>query len=146
METVAFETFAAGKIAMNYWAVLVAGLAYFVLGAIWYAGPVFGNAWMAGIGKTREQVLADYSPTKLVWAFFGSMIASYGIARVMIWSGGNSLQDGLMVGSVAAVCFVGVAMGVNDNMESRPCKLTVINILYHIVGFLIMGAVIGLWR
>jgi len=133
-------------VAMNYWAVLVAALAYFILVAIWYAGPVFGKAWMAGIGKTREQVTADYKPTKLVWALITSIIAAYGIARVMIWKGGDSLSDGLMVGFLTSICFVAMTMSCNDTMESRPCKLTMINVLYHVIGFLIMGAVIGLWR
>ena len=47
---------------VNYLAVLAAGGAAWILGAVWYAAPVFGNAWMAGIGKTKEQVEKDFSP------------------------------------------------------------------------------------
>ena len=38
---------------INYWAVLVAGVAYMVLGAIWYTPALFGNAWLKAIGKTK---------------------------------------------------------------------------------------------
>ncbi len=35
---------------LNWLAVIVAAIAYFVLGAIWYAPPVLGNAWMRAGG------------------------------------------------------------------------------------------------
>ena len=44
---------------VNYLAVLVAGIVYFALGAVWYARPVFGKAWMEGVGKTEEQIKAS---------------------------------------------------------------------------------------
>lgn len=131
---------------VNYWAVLVAGAVFFVLGALWYAKPVFGAAWMAGIGKTEEQVKADFSPMKLVWAFIGSFVSAYGIARVLSWTSGVGAMSGVMVGLMAAVCFAIPVIGVNDCMESRPLKLTIINGLYDLVGFLIMGIIIGAWR
>ncbi len=131
--------------AINYWAVLVAALAYMILGAIWYSPALFGGAWMRGIGKTKEQVAAGFSPVKFLWALIGSFIAAYGIARIMSWAGGNSPADGLMVGLLAAICFVLTAMTVNDIMENRPRSLTVINVLYHIIGFALMGLIIGVW-
>jgi len=39
---------------LNWLAVIVAALAYFVIGALWYAPPVFGKAWMAAGGMTVE--------------------------------------------------------------------------------------------
>ena len=35
---------------LNWLAVLVAALAYFAIGALWYAPPLFGKAWMAAGG------------------------------------------------------------------------------------------------
>ncbi|GAB4321776.1 MAG: hypothetical protein Kow0074_12820 [Candidatus Zixiibacteriota bacterium] len=130
---------------LNYWAVLVAGLVYFVLGAIWYAAPVFGNAWMKAIGKTKEQVDADFSAMKLVWAFVGSLVIAYGIARVLDWSNGATYADGIVTGALAAVCFVGSSSFINDRMEGRSSMLFWINFLYSLIGFMIMGAIIGAW-
>lgn len=130
---------------LNYWAVLVAGVVYFILGAIWYAGPVFGNAWMRAIGKSKEQVDADFSAMKLVWAFVGSLVIAYGIARVMDWSNGATYADGIVTGALAAVCFVGASSFINDRMESRSGMLFWINFLYSLIGFMIMGAIIGAW-
>ena len=38
---------------LNWLAILVATVAAFVLGGLWY-GPLFGKAWMAALGKTEE--------------------------------------------------------------------------------------------
>ena len=47
----------AKSIRMNYWAILVAGVANFVFEAIWYS--VFMNGWLNGIGRTREWLMAS---------------------------------------------------------------------------------------
>ncbi|MBD3401994.1 DUF1761 family protein [candidate division GN15 bacterium] len=132
--------------AINYWAVLVAGLAYTILGAIWYSAALFGNAWMQAIGKTKEQIQADFSPLNILWAFIGSLIAAYGIARILGWVGTFTIGWGVIVGLLAAICFVVVSMGVNDLFERRPLKLYLMNVCYHIVAFVIMGIIIGVWR
>ncbi len=133
-------------VAINYLAVIVSAVAYLVLGALWYSPALFGTAWMKGIGKTKEQVAADSSPLNWVFALIAYFIASYGIARIMVWSGGSSIADGIMTALVVGVCFVLTAMWVNDSFEKRPKGLTLINILYHIVGLIIAGIIIGAWR
>ena len=132
--------------AINYLAVLVAGVAYMILGALWYSPVLFGSAWMKGIGKTKEQVAQDATYFNYIIALVGSFIASYGIARIMLWTGRGSISDGIMIGLLAGICFVMTTMGINDSFEKRPCGLTIINILYHIVGFIIAGIIIGAWR
>jgi hypothetical protein len=131
---------------MNYWAILVAAVAYMALGALWYSPALFGNAWMRGISKTREQLAAQASPINYLWALITSFVASYGIARIMSWSGGNTIGDAIKISILAAICFVLTTMSVNDTFEGRPKGLTFINILYHIVGFIIIGIIIGAWR
>ena len=130
---------------VNYWAILVAGLAYMVLGALWYSPILFGKAWMKGIGKTKEEVNAQFSPMKYLWALIGSLVAAYGIARLMSWTGANSISDGIMVGLLTSICLVLTAITVNDIMENRPRALTVVNVLYNIVGFVVIGIIIGAW-
>jgi len=131
---------------LNYWAILVAGCIYFFIGAIWYAKPVFGKAWMNGIGKTEEQMKTAFSPWKLVWAFVGSLVAAYGLSRILSWMPAPNSGSGLITGLLAGVCFVCATMTINDVMESRPTKLTAINCFYHIIGFAIAGIIIGAWR
>ena len=132
-------------ITLNFLAVLVAGVVYMILGALWYSPVLFGNSWMKNIGKTKEQVTADASPINYLIALILSFIAAYGIARIMVWSGEKSIGNGIMIAIVVGVCFVFTSMGVNDTFENRPRSLMAMNILYHLVGFVIMGIIIGAW-
>ena len=130
---------------VNFLSIIVAAVAYMALGALWYSPMLFGNAWMKGIGKTREQLTANASPVNYVLGLIFSFIAAYGIARIMIWTNRGSISDGIVIGLLAGVCFVLATMGVNDAFEKRPCSLTAINVLYHIVGFIVIGVIVGAW-
>lgn len=134
------------SVGINYLAVLAGALAYWVLGAIWYCPPVFGNSWMASVGKSKEQLKAEHSPMNYVWGFVTAFVASYGIARIMVWMGGDTWADGIRVALVAGICFVTTTLGVSYAFEGRPKSLWIINSLYHVVGFVLAGVIVGLWR
>ncbi len=134
------------SVAINYWAVVVSAVAYFVLGALWYSPALFGHAWMRGTKKTKEEIKASASPFNYVFALITSFVACYGVARIMLWAGGNSIQDGITTALLVGVCFVLTSMAINDNFEDRPKGLTLINVLYHMVGLIIAGIIIGVWR
>ena len=130
---------------VNFLSIIVAAVAYMALGALWYSPVLFGNAWMKGIGKTREQVAAGASPMNYIMALILSFIAAYGIARIMVWTNRDSISDGIVIGLLAGVCFAWSVVGVHDVFENRPKGLTFINALYHIVGFMIIGIIVGAW-
>ncbi len=131
---------------INYWAALVAAAAYWIIGAIWYARPLFGNAWMQAIGKTEEQIQKEFSPLQLVWVFITAWFVAYGIARIDLWHGGTTLLGTILVAVLVWFCFSVATVLMHDIMEKRPGKLTMINIMYQLVGFVVMGVIIGLWR
>jgi len=131
---------------MNYLAIVVAAIAYMALGALWYSPLVFGKAWLKGVGKTKEQIASQSAAWMYIWALIASFIASYGIARIMLWTGTHTVGAGVRIGLLTSVCFVLTTFSINDNFEHRPMGLTFGNILYHIIGFLIAGIIIGAWH
>jgi hypothetical protein len=135
-----------GTATINWWAVITAAVAYMALGALWYSPALFAAAWMKGIGKTKEQLAAGFTPLVFVWALFFSFMAAYGIGRIFVLIGLSSVWDGIVLGLLAGTCFVLPTMGVNDIFEQRPCRLCFINVLYHIAGFVLIGVIIGAWR
>jgi hypothetical protein len=55
---------------LNWLVVLVAAVAYFVLGALWYAPPVFGKVWAAAGGfdlPERGSARARRSTSRRSW-------------------------------------------------------------------------------
>ena len=133
----------AGVVKMNYLAILIAAVAYFVLGALWYSPVLFGNAWLKGTGKTKEQVAADHSPMNYVIGLVTAFVSSYGIARILLWTHQGSIAAGIKIGLFVGVCFTLMAFFMNDAFEHRPKSLTFVNALYHIVGCIIAGLIIG---
>ncbi|MBD3258383.1 DUF1761 family protein [candidate division GN15 bacterium] len=132
--------------AINYWAVLVSGVAFTILGALWYSPVLFGNAWMRNIGKTKEQLDQEFSVWKIIGALIGSLITAYGVARLMIWTGGATIGDAILLAILVGVSFMIAPFMVNDLMEGRPTSLTVINVLFNLVGFIIIGVIVGAWQ
>lgn len=122
--------------------VLVAALASFVVGGLWY-GPLFGKAWQRLVGLADEQLKGGTARV------FG---VSFLLAVVQAWVfamflGPNpSLALGLGAGASAGLCWVGAAFGINDLFERRSLPLWAINAGYHTVAFTLYGLVFALWK
>src|SRR5271170_6697524 len=113
---------AAGQI--HWLAVIVAALAGFPLGALWY-GPLFGGAWMAATGITKERaqqanMAKIYGTTLLLNLVIATSLA-------MFIGSTASLQGGLFAGFMAGFTYVATAFGIAYLFEFRSLKLWAIN-------------------
>jgi len=134
----------AQAVAHIHWlAVVVAAIAGFPLGALWY-GLLFGNAWMAATGITKERAqqanrLKIYGTTLLLNLIIATSLA-------MFIGSTASLQDGLFAGFMAGLTYVAAALGVTYLFEFRSLRLWAINAGYQVVAFSVMGAILGAWH
>jgi hypothetical protein len=134
---------------VNWLAVLVAGVAAFLLGGVWYT---------ALFGKQRVQLLG-YSEAKLKEmqakcpppVFFGTMFVCYLVvalvvalvahgAQVTSATGGMLLGFLLWLGPAAAIGLTG-----HIACDHR-CGVYVIDASFQLVFLVMMGAIIGGWR
>jgi uncharacterized protein DUF1761 len=127
---------------INWLAVIVAALAPFAIGSLWY-GPLFVKPWMALTGIKRD------TPGQ------NSMALTFGAAAVLnlvvaaslaMFIGGGDWSFGLFAGFMAGFAFVAMAFGVTYLFESRPFKLWLINAGYQTVVFSVMGVILGAWH
>jgi hypothetical protein len=133
-------TSAAG--AVNWLAVVVAALAGFPLGMLWY-GPLFHKPWMAASGVTQEQGRAAnplrlYGTTLLL-----NLIASTSLAMFI---GGGDWRFGLFAGFMTGATFVSMGLGVCYLFEFRTLRHWLINAGYQTLFFSIAGAILGAWH
>jgi hypothetical protein len=131
---------------VNFLSVLVSAAIYWVLGAMWYSPVLFGKIWMNNVGKTKEQLMANFSKLSYLWSFVWSFVAVYGIARIMVWANGTTLLEGFLVGLLAAVTFILAPTVINNLFDRRPNALLLINVCYHGVALILAGIIIGAWR
>src|SRR5476649_2824243 len=91
-------------IASIHWlAVVVAAIAGFPLGALWY-GPLFGKAWMAATGITKERA----KQANMAMIYGTTLLLNLVIATSLAMFIGPTanLADGLFAGFMAGFTFV----------------------------------------
>jgi len=132
--------------AINHVAVWAAGIAQFLLGAGWYTA--LAKAWMAGIGKTQEQLTAEHgnSPLPYIIALVAALVVGYTLAWLLPKVGAQSAAGGAKIGALLALTLIGTTFAQSYGFEARPLSLWLINAGYMIVGMALMGAIVGHWR
>jgi hypothetical protein len=127
-------------------AILIAGIAYFGLGAIWYS-VLFRNAWIKASGvNVNDPNMKKGVGQIMLTSLLLMMIASLGIAMFLAKIPGNSWMTGAKVGLVAGVCFSATAICISYLYEKRPWMLHFINSAYNVAGCVVAGIVIVLMR
>jgi hypothetical protein len=129
---------------VNGWAVLVAAVVAYAIGAVWYAPPVFGNRWMAALGKSKEQ-LGD--PAKLIVAqFFLTLVIASVLAAAVVRFGAVTWIEGAAIGFVLSLGFVATSLLSDWMFCGFSMKLYWMQIGYKVVHITVMGAILGAWR
>ncbi len=130
----------------NHLAVVVAAVAFFALGAVWY--NVFSQPWLNGIGKTVEQLAKDGGGTPMAFAvgFLAILVMCYTLAWIVQRGMEPTAGSGAATGATVAFGIVGAALALNYGFEARGLTLWLINAGYVLVGLALSGAIIGGWK
>jgi hypothetical protein len=129
---------------VNWWAVAVSAVAYFVLGAVWY-GAIFGNAWMAALSMTREQMSDGGSPAQYALTLILEFFAMSTLAVLLVNSPASGLWEGAAYGALVAGGVWVTLLAVTFTYESRRPSLFLIDAFYHLIAFVVGGAILGFW-
>ncbi|MBI5857234.1 MAG: DUF1761 domain-containing protein [Sphingobacteriales bacterium] len=126
--------------------IVVAGLAYFALGAIWYSF-IFKNAWIksSGVNANDPNMKKGVAQTMLA-SLVLMIVASLGIAIFLSRVGVSSWMSGAKVGLVAGVCFSATSICISYLYEKRPWMLHFINAGYNVAGCVVAGIILAIWK
>ncbi len=132
---------------LNWLAVAVAAIAYFALGGIWYAPPVFGRAWIRSSGVEMPEG-GRPGPGFYVVPFAVSLLATIATAMLARATGAETLADGLVLGLVLGVGFAVPLTALGAVFERKPDSGTWFGVTagYHLVGLLIVAVIVSAWR
>jgi len=132
---------------INWLAVLVATLAYFILGAIWYSKALFGPRWVALVGINVNDAEKRKGMGKMfLGTFILILITCIGLALLVNRLDLTVIKSALSLGALTGVCFATTAVAISFIYESRPTGLYFIDCGYHVVGHLAAAIIITLWR
>jgi hypothetical protein len=137
---------------INYWPVLIAAIASFAFGAVWYMG--LGKQWMAARDMSAadmEKAKADMGPIPMPYiiAFVALLIMAWMFAGVLLHlaRGGMpvTLRAGMISGFFLWLGFVMTTMAVNHAFQGAKRSLTLIDGGHWLGVLLIQGAILGWW-
>ena len=131
---------------LNWPAILVGTLAYFMLGALWYSKLLFAPKWIAYL----KIDVNDPNAKKGMGVMFGGsfllmFISSFAIAYLKNRLGVTGWMGAVKLGAFVAVCFNVAGMGINYLYEKKPFGLWLINGFYQIFGTIIAALIICCW-
>jgi hypothetical protein len=139
------------EVPVNYAAVLVAAIANMILGSLWF-GPLFGKAWMAAGGWTKE-IMTETKKKGMTMSYvlmgLGSFVMACTLAHVLVltnvYFGTSGVSLGVSVGFLSWVGFVApVTMGV-VLWENKSWTYWMITHTYYLVALVLMGAILAVW-
>jgi hypothetical protein len=126
---------------VNVWAVLVSGVAYFVVGAVWYG--LLAEPWMRGIGKSRDQL--ESNPVDYIVSLICEIGLAFFLAVGLNAFGAVGILDGIFVAALLWFGFSLLPTIVHYAYEDRTFSLLVINKGYDLVGLVVAGVILSLW-
>ena len=129
---------------INYLGVIVAAVAAFVFGAVWYS--TLGKRWMAACGKTEADRPKSMPVGPLVTTFVGQLVMAWVLAGLIghLGPAAVTVRDGMISGAFCWIGFVITTLAANYAFQGRPLALTAIDGGHWLGALLIEGAVIGL--
>jgi len=133
---------------LNWLAVIVGAVIYFVLGAIWYAPPLLGRAWQRSIGWDPEATPPQIKITTYAIPAVAYLVMAVATGMLAAATGSDSLESGLMLGLVIGVGYALARTAVDATFAPnipQPWTLVAITGTYHLLGAVIMAVVVSVW-
>lgn len=130
---------------MQLWAVLVAAILGFFVGAPWYSKCMFGRIWLKETGITEEECKArGHKKLIFVYSLILSLISAFALAYIL--GPAPSLLSAIGLSLIISIAWIATASGINDLFAGRSWRLFLVDSGYHVARFLIYGIILGLWH
>lgn len=128
---------------INYTAVLLAAVASFIFGGIWYG--VLSRQWMAAVERTKEQISATGMATPMVITGVSLLIMAWVLAGVIghLGKGQVTPRNGMISGAFVWLGFVATSLATNHAFQGARRSLTLIDGAHWLGVLVIQGLAIG---
>ena len=128
---------------VNWLSVVVATIATFAIGSIWYSPVLFSKAWQAELKIDMKNVKKPSIPlifgTTFVLQFIAALVLDLFIGPFGTW------KSGLHVGLLVSIGWIATTFGINYLYSQKSFRLFLIDAGCYVVYFIIMGIILGAW-
>ncbi|HXQ82121.1 MAG TPA: DUF1761 domain-containing protein [Opitutaceae bacterium] len=131
---------------LNYLHVLVAAVAGFLVGWVWYSA-LFGKIWSAEMKITEEMMKESKPkmPLMMAKALLFTFISTAGLAMVLALHPVPNWVKGAEIGAAVGLLIVGARILNGGIWERKSCKLSAINVGHEAIMFAVQGAILAAW-
>jgi hypothetical protein len=130
----------------NHWAILVSAVILWLLGAIWYSPALFAKPWAAMVKLDPAQANSKSMITGMISSFVLDVVLAFVLDHVVQWSGADTFGLGALIGFIMWLGFIAAPALPQGIYEGRPFKLFAINTGYMLIGLMILGGVLAVWK
>jgi hypothetical protein len=131
---------------VNWLAVLVSAILYWVLQAAWFT--VFSQQWESGL-RMRPEEIAAYKAHPNFWpyliAFACNLVLAFIIARVLALGGVWTIIRGFRVGLLIGLA-IALAMLTEMHFELKSYLFIWISVGCPLAGCILTGLILGTWK
>jgi hypothetical protein len=136
------------QVHINYLAVLVAAVASFAIGGLWYSPLLFAKQWVNAHGYSEEQVKEMQQGAGKAYAIsvLSQLLIALAIAVLLSYLHFANFIQGLKLG---LLLWAGLAfpLGLMATMfTDKKMAVFLIDTGYHLVFLVLMGVVITVWQ
>ncbi|MEY2828190.1 MAG: hypothetical protein RIQ33_48 [Bacteroidota bacterium] len=143
-----------------WWQILVATLAYWMVGSIWFTPKVFGKIWQKShqLPELNDEAMKEAMkkmPVMMVKSFLSSLLICTSLCYFMCSSNccvqctGPAMcmpimMHNLKIALLLGIATIGGAMSMGYIYQQKPIAAYLVDIGYHVVSLIIASAVLHL--
>jgi len=132
---------------INWLAVLVAGIAYFMLGGLWYSKALFGTKW-ASLQKIdmNDPNMKKGVGAIMFYSFIFMLLTAVGLAILIVRAGVMHIDGAVRLGLVTGLLFAVTSVSISFVYEKKPMALHFITGAYLLLGNIIAAIILVAWK
>lgn len=131
---------------LNWVAVLVASIAGFAVGAIWYSQAVMGKAWMKAAGIKQKDVKNADMAKPMIIGFTTVLVTAIALGVLVQPLALVTALQGATFGILIGLAFISTNKLMGNLFEQRNPSLFWINLGGDVLSLAVMGAILAVWR
>ncbi len=127
---------------INFIAVLLAAVASFVFGAIWYSPVLFMRRWCQETGVNPSESIDN--PARVYGTTFLMNLISAFVLSLLLGPGPD-ISIAILYACLISVGMIAASMGINYQFAQRSLMHWLIDSGFHLGRFVLMATVLSFW-
>jgi hypothetical protein len=126
---------------VNWISVVVASLAAFAIGGLWYSPLLFSKIWQKELKLADEDLKSANMPLIFGTTFLLNIVGA--VFLDMLLGPEACWINGLVTGLVVSLAWIATSLGINYLFGRKSLRLFLIDAGYFVVFYAVMGVILG---